>query len=108
MPVKPSPNGRSRQVAKRMRALRQSQHMSVQKLVDRMTERGFPILRASLSAVERGVRINVTVDELCAIADALGVSAAGLLGEASLCLTCGDNPPAGFQCTTCGAVGTSE
>ncbi len=53
--------------------------------------------------IERGER-RVDVDDLVAIAAALGVTAAQLLEMPTECGTCHGTPPPGFACTGCGTA----
>lgn len=62
---------------------------------------GRPIPVLGLRRIERGER-RVDVDDLNALAIALGVTATQLLGPPSECETCCGTPPPGFSCRTCG------
>lgn len=62
----------SRQVGNVVKALRKERRLSLRELSDRMPEDA-PMAHATLSEIERGVR-KVTVDDLTALAYALGVS----------------------------------
>jgi transcriptional regulator with XRE-family HTH domain len=66
-------------VAASVRYLRMSQGISAQKLADMTTASGYHVSRASLANLETGRRDYVAVDELVALADALGVPPADLL-----------------------------
>lgn len=72
----------------RIRATRDAQGLSAQKLVDLMGERGHAMHRSALTQAELGNR-GLNVEELLAIADVLGVPADELLlGETGKCPHC--------------------
>lgn len=58
---------------------RKAQGLSVQQLSDRCTELGYPIARRVLSKMENGERSNISIPELMAIAEALGVAPLDLI-----------------------------
>jgi transcriptional regulator with XRE-family HTH domain len=66
-------------VAASVRHLRMEQGISAQKLADRTAELGMPVPRNTIANLENGRRDHVAVDELVALADALGVPPADLL-----------------------------
>jgi transcriptional regulator with XRE-family HTH domain len=68
-------------VAANIRRIRELVGMTLQDVSDRLTELGRPIARSGLSKIESGHR-RVDVDDLVAIANALGVTADRLLRTA--------------------------
>ncbi len=79
MPTTPRPPGPSAErVAHNVQHLRHDQNLSLQGLSDRLTDLGQPISLGQLSKLERGHR-RVDVDDLVALAVALGVSPSRLL-----------------------------
>jgi transcriptional regulator with XRE-family HTH domain len=98
-------NERSQVAIGRMRRFRQARGLSAQKLADLIAAQGLPITRSIIANMEGGTRAVMSVDELFAVADALGSTPEGILGRAPLCATCGDEPPAGFRCLNCGESG---
>jgi transcriptional regulator with XRE-family HTH domain len=80
--------------------------VSAQELADRMTAAGYPIKRSVIANLESGRRAEVSVDHLAAAAQALGVDAATILRWATdPCPNCKGEPPVGFVCTICSAIG---
>ncbi len=84
--------------------IRKMRGLSYAELARRLAQAGHPIVDTSLLKIEKGDR-RIDVDDLAALAAALEVSAAMLLGESD-CAVCRNNPPAGFTCDTCGKSGT--
>lgn len=85
-------------VAANVRALRDARRMTVRDLSARMTDLGRPLLPSGITKVEQGLR-RVDVDELVALAVALGVSPSRLLlpadaGEEDVALTPTQTAPA--------------
>ncbi len=79
MPTTPRAIGpTAERVARNVQQLRQDERLSLQALSDRLTELGQPISLGQLSKLERGDR-RVDVDDLVALAAALGVSPSRLL-----------------------------
>ena len=66
-------------VAQEIRRLRGEQKLSAQKLSDRLALMGVDISRASISAIENGVRPYITAGELVAFALALNTSPVALI-----------------------------
>lgn len=103
------PRSVSAAVAQRIREARVARHMNRQDLVNACANNGHGHLTyAALSNIEgaasgAGRYRPITVDELAAVAEALGIPAVALLAPGS-CLSCGGEPPAGFTCNTCGGV----
>lgn len=86
----------------RMRALRLLRGWSAQQLADRLTAAGRPTKRSAIATWETKPG-GCGVDLLYALAHVFGVALGTLLDDATvLCQHCGDDPPTGFTCTTCG------
>jgi transcriptional regulator with XRE-family HTH domain len=66
------------QVAAQIRWERERKQLSLQQLSDRLTKAGRPILPSGISKIEQGDR-RVDVDDLVALADALGTAPGALL-----------------------------
>jgi transcriptional regulator with XRE-family HTH domain len=102
----------SDQIAQRIRAARRSLGWSREQLAEQCRAKGYPHLtHAALVNIETGRRRpdgsrrrEITIDELCAIADAFGYPLARLLGLPTGCGTCHGMPPLGFACTECGTT----
>lgn len=60
--------------------MRKARGMSTYTLADKLTEIGWPIQQASLARIETGLR-RINVDDLVALAEALGVTPDDLLGD---------------------------
>lgn len=93
----------SRDVIARIRQARQSRGLSVQRLADRLAERGYPIGRTNLAEMEIGRRTTVPVDLVVHAAQVLAMPVARLLPPPPGCGHCKGRPPAGFTCNRCGA-----
>ena len=81
---RPAPSGEPPQVtaevATRVKALRRQLRLSAREVAERCAAAGAPSLtRSTIAKIESGVRQSVTVDELAALAQALGVPAHDLL-----------------------------
>lgn len=87
-------------VRRNVRLIRAVRSLSKQALSDRTAEAGRRIPPLGVSRLESGTR-RVDVDDLVALATALGVKPAELLAEPA-CRDCAGMPPAGFTCNTCG------
>jgi transcriptional regulator with XRE-family HTH domain len=96
------PLGRS--VAAKIQELRTKRGMAYVDLGRRLTHAGRPIPVIGLRRIERLER-RIDVDDLAAIADALGTTAARLLDPDGECRACHGAPPAGFACLSCGRAG---
>jgi transcriptional regulator with XRE-family HTH domain len=83
--------------------LRRARNLSQTAVVTAMAAVGHPIPRSALSDVECGVR-RVDVDDLYALAAALGVTVVQLLA-APACARCHDTPGSWSACLACGAEG---
>jgi len=88
-------------VAANVRRLRAARRLSQQAVVNAMTAAGQPIPRSALSDIELGLR-RLDVDDLHALAAALGTSAVALLGP---CEHCHGTPGPMSACLGCGAEG---
>ncbi len=92
------------QVAENVRRLRRRNRLSAQELAERTAEAGYHVTRSIIANLETRRREDVSVDELVALATAFDLEPAALLKELPpACADCGDRPPRGFTCNTCGA-----
>jgi transcriptional regulator with XRE-family HTH domain len=102
----------SDQIARKIRAARRGLGWSREQLAERCHAKGYPRLtHAALVNIETGRRRadgsrrrEITVDELCAIADVFGCALARLLEPPTDCRVCHGTPPLGFACTECGTT----
>jgi transcriptional regulator with XRE-family HTH domain len=84
--------------------LRQTQGMSMERLLERVRAAGRTNLHyGGLHALIHGSR-RIDVDDLGAFAEAFGVDPAALLAPLE-CDHCDGEPPAGYDCQGCGARG---
>jgi transcriptional regulator with XRE-family HTH domain len=60
--------------------VRKEQGLTLRDVADRLKQAGWPMAHNTVSEIERGAR-RVDVDDLVALAEALGVSTAALLGD---------------------------
>ncbi|MCY0960809.1 helix-turn-helix domain-containing protein [Streptomyces sp. H27-H5] len=97
-------NELSAELTGKIRALRNLQNVSAQKLADRMAALGFPIQRNVLANIETGRRQSVSVDFVSFAAQALDTTFVRLLTDPVACPGCGGKPPVGFTCNTCGGA----
>jgi transcriptional regulator with XRE-family HTH domain len=88
-------------VVARIRAYRKARGMSARQLAEAITAAGFPISRAVLANQENGRVETIPVDQLAAAAQVFGLFISELF-EGGPCPTCGDAPPPGFTCNSCG------
>lgn len=88
-------------VIARVREERHARKLSGQKLADAMSAAGFSISRSVLANVEGGRVREISVDFAATAALILRVPLLSLLPK---CITCNDEPPAGFTCNTCGGA----
>jgi transcriptional regulator with XRE-family HTH domain len=88
--------------AKKLKTLRQQRRLTTAALSDLLAEHGCRIEQSGITRIELGQR-RVDVDDLLALAAALGVTAAQLLEPAEACSACNGAPPVGFACLACGA-----
>lgn len=95
----------STEVIGKLRALRQIQKVSAQKLADEVSALGFHVTRTMVANWEGGRKVTIPVDFLVLAAQALGTTAAAILSEPVACPQCKGEPPAGFTCNTCGTAG---
>ena len=77
----PETNSVSAGVAAMMRTLRTDRGWSAEQLAERVTARGIPWKRGTVTALETGVRATVSVDELLALTEVFGVSLLELLAR---------------------------
>jgi transcriptional regulator with XRE-family HTH domain len=97
----------TRAVALRVVAARNRLGWTQHRLAFALTATNVPLTRGAIASLEAGANPNgparaVTVDELCALAAALGTTPNALLHGAE-CGVCHDAPPKGFLCKACGA-----
>lgn len=95
------PTGKT--VAENVKRIREQRRMSIYALSDALGRVGRAILPSAIAKVEKQQR-QVTVDDLVALAAALGITAAQLLNPPTGCSTCQGTPPPGFACTECGTT----
>jgi transcriptional regulator with XRE-family HTH domain len=76
--------------------------LSTKELASSLAEHGKQIWATAITRVEHGQR-RVDVDDLVAIAAALGVTVTQLLEPPTDCTACHGTPPPGFACRSCGA-----
>jgi transcriptional regulator with XRE-family HTH domain len=74
--------------------------MTTTRLSELLRTAGRPVHPSAITKIEQGER-RIDVDDLVAIAAALGTTAAHLL-EPGSCSVCHGAPPAGFACLSCG------
>lgn len=78
------------------------------RIAETMSALGWPWHQQTVARVEHGDRM-VRLGEAVALAAILGIDlsafAAGDSEPWRTCLRCGDRPPSGFTCNTCGRVG---
>lgn len=97
----------SRHVAAQITAARTRLGMSQHNLADALTGTNVHLARSVIAAIEGSAHPHtparaITVDELCALAQAMDVTATALLYGPN-CGTCHDAPPPGLTCNACGA-----
>jgi transcriptional regulator with XRE-family HTH domain len=85
-----------------VRAIRKRLRWSAAELAERLSPE-VGLSRSAIANAESGRRDHVTVDELAALAEALGVTDPWALTQPEIppCETCHDAPPAGFRCLVC-------
>lgn len=98
----------SARVAANVLRLRRARRWNTEMLANIVTERGhIPMTPTTVHNIDSGRRATVTVDELCAFADALDVTVGYLLtGVCDRCHTA--PPPVGYACLTCGTTGQAR
>lgn len=92
-------------VASKIRKLRTNRGITTEQLARRMTELGRPMFPNTITKIEKAQR-RIDVDDLGALASALGVTIGQLVEPPGLCSSCHGAPPAGFACLACGSDGT--
>lgn len=94
-----------RQVVSNVSRLRKQLRLSYAQLSLLLDKTERPIRATGLHRLENGKR-RVDVDDLVALATALGVEPIALLEQPSVsCAQCADEPPVGFTCQRCGRSG---
>lgn len=100
-PVKLGPVGQ--RVMLNLLEVRREARLTLRELEAKLAAGDNPISTDGLSKIEIGKR-RVDVDDLVALAAALGIPESRLLQGPS-CITCRDSIPVGFTCNTCGRAG---
>jgi len=90
-------------VAQNVKRIRQQRGMTTYALSDALVHAGRPITASGIVRLEKQQR-QVTVDDLAALASALGVTPAQILDPPTDCRVCHGTPPPGFACTECGTT----
>jgi len=88
-------------VGARVRHLRVRRRMSLVEVSGLAREAGWEISLDSVSKIETGARVNVSVDELMALAKVFNREPIWFLTNLPMCDNCGDDPPQGFECVKC-------
>jgi len=89
-------------VAAKIRLLRRKRGITTTALSELLLAASRPIHASAITKIEKGNR-HIGVDDLFALAAALGVTPAQLLEPPEACSTCNGQPPAGFACLACGS-----
>lgn len=89
-------------VRRNARRLREARGHSLRTLSLELKSIGRPLSADAILKAEQGLR-RIDVDDLSALAAALGVTVAQLLEPPTNCDTCHGTPPPGFNCRACGA-----
>lgn len=89
-------------VRRNARRLRETRGQSLRAFSLVLESVGRPLSADAILKIEQGLR-RVDVDDLSALAVALGVTVAQLLEPPTDCDTCRGTPPPGFACRACGA-----
>ena len=92
-------------VAANIKRQRFTRRMTTEQLAESVSGLGRPMYANTITKIEKLQR-RVDVDDLTALATALGVTAAQLLEEPTGCGTCQGAPPPGFACNECGTGST--
>lgn len=87
-------------LAANVRALRHARALTTEQFAALVTSHGQPMRATTITKIEQSQR-RVDVDDLVAMAHAIGVEAHRLLSTPA-CGACLDSPPAGFLCIACG------
>jgi transcriptional regulator with XRE-family HTH domain len=82
----------SRRVRARVESLRRARGLTWRELSARLADVGYPMSIQTLSKISNGQR-RVGVDDLVALAAALGVEPGDLVAPVSACSTCGQTLP---------------
>lgn len=91
----------SAQVADRMRAIRKRRRITVDRLAGGLTKNGYSVSRSVLSNYENGRFHTVPADLVAAAMKFFDMGYSAFM-SGPLCGACGDLPPHGFVCRTCG------
>lgn len=91
-----------------LRTLRMARGWSQQHVADQMRAFGYAWGQSTIGKIEAASR-PMPLNEIAALAALFGVGLADLFAEAperkGACPCCGDGPPEGFTCNTCGRSG---
>jgi transcriptional regulator with XRE-family HTH domain len=90
-------------VAANIRRLRQIRGQTAEEFAAAINAAGVAWTRQTVAKIENGRRAHVTVDDLAALAAALGIDDPWALTQQSACAACHGVPPAGYACLECGA-----
>lgn len=97
---------RTERFVRNMRTLRERKGWSTQRLAHELEAVGCATSRATLTNLENHRRSDITLDEAFALTRVLETTMAWLCDyDGPSCTRCLDNPPEGFSCLSCGAVG---
>jgi transcriptional regulator with XRE-family HTH domain len=88
-------------VAAKIRMLRRKRGITTNSLSELLLAAGRPIHSSAITKIEQGDR-RIDIDDLAAIATALGTTATSLLEPPEACSTCHGKPKPGFACLACG------
>ncbi len=90
-------------VAENVRRMRSVQRVTTEQLAAHVSDLGRPMYANTITKIEKLLR-RVDVDDLAALATALGVTPAQLLDPPTDCSICHGTPPPGFACIECGTT----
>lgn len=94
-------------VLAKVRMLRSKRGLSLRALAAEIAKTGRILSADAINKIELGVR-RIDIDDLFALAEALGVTPAQLLEPPEECSACHGRPPVGFACLACGTTTTSS
>ena len=94
-------------VAVNVRRLRKARGWTQQELGTKLGWEKTVVSTAERSVSARRVR-QFSIDDAVAIAEVFGVTIADLITPVPPCGQCGNNPPQGYTCNTCGRSGSTQ
>lgn len=94
-------------VLTKIRMLRSKRGLSLRALAAETAKTGRGLSPDAINKIELGVR-RIDVDDLFALAEALGTTPSQLLEPPEECSACHGQPPAGFACLACGTTTVSS